>query len=464
MSANRISTTVNDIMSSKDLSNTIFSFLADKQTDKQVHRTRTVNRTFDSAVRQTRKELHIETSDGPFNLCKRWPSVAELFILGMFNDEDSVPFIFPDPEIFATLFPSVKTVTSYNAAINMDSFLPAIGSLSGLTSLDIECDWASNYPDEFKVSTDAHVLALAALVQSAPLNKLSITNSGLSAYDVTPFVTTLASNTSIQHLDLTRSSCLYSDIERVLRTNRTIHTLVFDNIPSHRIETFVDLIAQNTNTTLVTLSVIGLNITAISNAMRTNTTITSLTVGPPGEEDDGKMILSEVTAINDMLAVNTTLTSLFIDGNRTHFQFHDDDDDDHDDEVEVVIDMNAFTTNTTLRSFGLTGFIDGYDLRDVRDKICETIGTGRNLITKLTMADLDFDTIVMLSNHPSLTTLSLPLFNDIEAVEMHEIATVFNSMPNLLTIDLRPCRLSLDDQNELAELVTHPRTVHVWAH
>ena len=423
-------------MAVTDVTQSVFGFMTEGPFEENVNRLRTVNRAFDSAVRQTRRDLKIDTTTGPYELRSCWPKVNDLFISGLADDE-TAPFVFPDPEIFATLFPSLTKVTSYFSAVDVTTFLTAVSGLPRLASFDMECDWGDEFPDQFRITTKAQVLALTRLVQNAPLEHLSMTGHALIAPNTTPFMRALAVNTSIVHLDLTRSSCSFEDLAHVLRTNRSIVHIVFNNPHDDEdaVKPVAAVLAYNENTTLKSLSLLGSNIPIITNALRTNTTLESITMGPFDESYDfNELTHDHLDAINDMLAVNSTLVSLTLDGNSiAHIVLEDNDGDDEND--EPVVDMTALLTNTTLRSFTLQGFLDsGYRAKLVLD-VCNKIGQNQTGVTSLHL-DCLADELVDLSGNTTLTSLTLEIQS---GFVISELGPIFASMTSLSELDLRQC-------------------------
>jgi hypothetical protein len=290
-------------------------------------------------------EIEIDTTNGSYQLA-RSPNATTLNIIGYNVDRDSAPFMFPDEHTFATLYPTVTTICAWLAAIDMPSFLSAIhGVLANLETLEIEGDWG-DFPREFRI-TDVN--ALTAVVSNAlQLTTLTLNGGILVAQDTRPFMRALAVNTTVTHVDLSRSTCGLDEIANVLRTNRTIHTLVIDHmVHDDENAVFANALAANTNPVLRTLSFIGADLVVLANAMRTNTTIVFLTAGPHGEDADDLLDADDVTALNDMLELNRTLTSLTLDGSG-----------------EASTDDVHFTPNGVLTHLVLTNFRDMDD--DVR--------------------------------------------------------------------------------------------------
>jgi hypothetical protein len=440
-----------DVMSVGDITQSIFGFMIEGPFEEDVNRLRTVNRAFDSAVRQTRRDLKIDTTAGPYELRSRWPKVNDLFISGMFVDDETEPFVFPSPEIFTHLFPSLTKVSTHLAAIDVTTFLTAVSGLSRLTSLDMECDWGEEFPDHFRITTKAEVLALTHLVQNAPLEHLSVTGRSLDASNTTPFMRALATNASIVHLDLTRSSCSFTNLAHVMRTNRTIIHIVFNNPHDDEdaVKPVAAVLAYNENTTLKSLSLLGSNIPIIANALRTNTTLESITMGPFDESYDFNELTSDdLDAINDMLAVNSTLTSLTLDGNSIAHVILEGDDND-DDEPAVDLDMSSLLTNTTLRSFTVRDFLDSGDRAELVLDVCYKIGQNQSGVTSLNL-DCHADELADLAGNTTLTSLTLDIHSGFVAAEL---GPIFASMTSLSELDLRPCYRI--EQTQRDELVQH---------
>jgi hypothetical protein len=440
-----------NVMSVNDITQSIFGFMTDGPFEENVIRLRTVNRAFDSAVRQTRRDLKIDTSSGPYELRSRWPKVNDLFVAGMPDDEQ--PFVFPDPEIFTHLFPSLTKVTTYHAAIDITTFLAAMNGLPRLTSFGMECDWGDEFPGQFRITTKANMMALTRLVQNAPLVHLSLTGQALDALVTTPFMHALATNGSIVHLDLSRSSCSLEDLAYVMRTNRSIVHIGFNNPQDNKdgIAPVAVILASNENTTLKSLSILGSDISILANAMRTNTTLEDLKIGPFDDwYDFHDLTYNDLVAINGMLAVNSTLTSLTLDGNSVgHVLLEDDDEDDEDDELGVNLDMSALLTNTTLRSFTIQGFSNSVDRGEVVQDVCYKIGRNQSGLTSLNLG-CNADDLADLSGNTTLTSLMLYIHSGFVAAEL---GPIFASMTSLSELDLRLCDDL--DQTQRAELVQH---------
>lgn len=441
-----------DIINSHDVSNSIFSYMTESDVcDEQVLRLRSVNRPFDSAVRQTRKYLKIDTSDGLYELRTQWPHVNELFITGTSVDESCTPFVFPDPAIFATLFPSVNDVSVHFAAIDVPSFLTAIGSLPGLTSLDMQSDDL-----DFCISTSEHLSALCGIIQHAPLQTLALKYSALTVEKVNPLVRTLSANTTIINLDLTRSYCSYGLIAHIMRTNRTVQNLAINYIDTDGdVSSLVKLLAENTNTTLKSLSVLGADVVSIATGMCTNTTLETLALGPYGKKHNGNdsLTLEDLSAVNAMLKVNTSLVALTIDGNMTFPELSED-----QEVINVDVNMDAFLTNTTLRTFAFINFLGNEHTCDARNEICHRIcqNTG---VTKLDLSSCDADrtSVAELNHNTTITSLNLS-DNDLD-VYVSELAATFETMTNLRELDLRFCGIDPSDREELTERVPSGCTI-----
>lgn len=436
-----------EILSSTDLSNTIFSFLSDGLTgDEQIHRTRRVGRGFDSAVRQTRTKLTIYTSDGPFDLCTRWPSVTKLYITGLFIDKNTPPFVFPDPVIFATLFPALKQITIHKAAVDVKSLLTAISAMPGLTFIDFECDWASDYPSDFRIETDDDVNALAHVVQNTTLKQLALTAMALNAQNLTPFTNALVANTSIVDLDLSFSSCRFADIANVLRHNQTICTFTLNFSSMDSVQPLTDLFGQNHNTSIIDLCILGVDVHALTTAMCTNTTVKTLTLGPFGENDPDNYFITvtDFRDINDMIATNSTLTSLTINGSRAHCC---------EESFETlaqdggVIDMDGFLTNTTLHTFAFIefGFDPEFDL--IKENIC-TLVSEAGVVTDLTIDKICHNALGELYHNTTLTSLHLPSENtDADVADLVDLLKSMTSLSNLVISG----HFDADDKRELTE-------------
>ncbi len=431
-------------MSVGDVSQSIFQFMTNGPFEEDVNRLRTVSRTFDAAVRQTRRRLQIDTTDGPYELRSRWPKVEDLYVSGVSVDDETASFVFPVPEIFATLFPSVTEVSSYMAAVDMTSFLTAVSALSNIKSFSIECDWGSDFPDHFRVTTDDQVSALVRLVQNAPLERLGLTNKALDASNATPFMHALGLNTTITFLDLTRSSCSFEDLAHVMRTNRSITYLVFD-VPDDdedAVAPVADVLANNENTTLKSLSLLGSNIPIITDAMCTNTTLESITIGPLDDTYTfNRLSYDDLAAINDMLAVNSTLTSLTMDGNSIAHVENDEDEDE--------IDMSALLTNTTLRTLAVQGFLDSGCRTELVLDICYYLGQNKCGVTSLRL-QCRADELADLAGNTTVTSLEL----DMHAFVASELGPIFASMTSLTKLDLRRChRIGQAQRDELIQYI-----------
>lgn len=441
---------IHDIIQSDDLSNTIFSFLADGLiNDRQVHRTRRVSRTFDSAVRHTCTKLNINTANGPFDLCKRWPAVTDLFISGLFIDDDSAPFVFPDPAIFATLFPALKHVVVYKAAVDVTSMLHALSGVSGLISLDMQSDWGSDYPDQFRIVTGQDVAALASVVQNTALERLSLTDMSLTAHELGfgPLVSAFAANTSIVDLDLSSCTFRFADIAHVLRFNRTIQTLALDTNFVDTVQPLADLLAQNGNTTLKNLSIIGVDIHALTTAMRTNTTIESLAFGPFGEtdSDNSEITVQDFFDIDGMIAANSTITTLVINGNRA---VRDNESFFNSIEQEgPAIEMNGFLANKTLKTFAFVEFESDEEFDIIQQNMCENIARA-GIVTDLTVCSVCYNALLNLSGNTTLTSLNLP--NECTDSSVDDLVEIFKSMTNLSELVIGGY-FDSDDKQEFTE-------------
>ncbi len=461
--ASRTQANIADVMSIDDITQSIFRYMIVGPFEEDVNRLRTVNRAFDSAVRQTRRELKIDTTTGPYELRACWPKVNDLFISGLTDDDETAPFVFPTPEIFTNLFPSLTKVTSYFSAVDVTTFLTAVSGLSHLTYFSMECDWGDEFPDHFRITTNAQVLALARLVQSTPLEHLSVTSRALIAPNTTPFMHALAVNTSIVHLDLTRSSCSFTDLAHVMRTNRSIVHIVFNNPHDDEdaVKPVAAVLAYNENTTLKSLSLLGSNVPIIANAMRTNTTLEELKLGPFDESYDFNELTSDdLDAINDMLAVNSTLVSLTLDGNSIAHIMLEDDEINDEDNGEPVVDMTALLTNTTLRSFTVQNFLDSGHRAELVLDVCSKIGQNQSGVTSLNL-DCHADELADLSGNTTLTSLTLDIHYGFVTAEL---GPIFASMTSLSVLDLRQCYGINDEQRQ--ELVQHipACTIHFSGH
>ncbi len=432
MAANKSQTNIDNVLQVNDISRSIFGFVTKSpdRCEKEVVRLRAVDRSFDEAVRLDQRHYTLN-SDYPHELHSCWPKVDDMFISGTMDyDQGHEPFVFPDPDSFKKSFPALKCVDVYLARVDFTSLLMALSALPHLTNLDVECDWGGDYPNE-RITTDEEVSSLTVLVQNAPLKRLSLTNRALDTDDSpTPFMNALAVNTTIMYLDLTRSSCSFEDLAHVLRTNRTIVEITF-NIPdddSEAVTPIAEVLAHNENTTLKSFALLGSNIPIIADAMKTNTTLESLEIGPFDDSYEfNKLSMEDLACINDMLAVNKTLTSLEISGNhRCHVDF---------DEESGEVNMSSLLINTTLRTLRVTGFCQSRERSELITDICTKLGRNTSGVTCLEL-DCYANNLDGLSGNTTLSTLAL----SVSDFDMDEHAVVFVSMTSLTLLDLRFCR------------------------
>lgn len=426
-------TNIDHVIQVTDISRSIFGFLT-KSPDRfedEIVRLRPVNRTFDAAARQDQRYYILDTDHGPFDLCSCWPKVDDMFISGTMDyDQGHEPFVFPDPESFKKSFTALESVDVYLARVDFTSLLMAMSALPHLTNFDVECDWGDEYPNE-RITTDTDVSSLTVLVQKAPLKRLSLRNRALDTDgSPTPFMNALAVNTTILYLDLTRSSCSFEDLAHVLRTNRTIIEITF-NIPHNSpndVTPVAYVLAHNENTTLKSLALLGSNIPIIADAMKTNTTLESLEIGPFDDYYNfSKLSMEDLVCINHMLAVNKTVTSLVISGNhRCHVDF---------DEESGEVNMSSLLTNTTLRTLKIVGFGQSWERSELITDICTKLGRNTSGVTCLEL-DCYANNLGGLSGNTTLSTLAL----SVSDFDTDGLAPVFVSMTSLTILDLRFCR------------------------
>jgi hypothetical protein len=288
----------------------------------------------------------IDTTNGSYRLTQ-FDTATELNVVGYNVDRHSAPFVFPHVDTFATLFPQVTTIFAWQPAVEMTTFLSAIGGLlRNLEKIEYVGDWG-DFPDAFRITRDVHIDMLGRIVANAPrLTTLSLEDGILTARNTVVFTNALAVNTTITYLNLTRSSCGLDEIAHVLRTNRTITHLVIDHLQNDDDGSVTQVLAANMNPVLCSLSFVGANIVHLADGMRTNTTLGTLITGPLGEEHDDVLTEADADAINDMLSLNRTLTSLTLNGSEGPM---------------VDYTFTALAQNHIIRSFVLTNFDDEPD-------------------------------------------------------------------------------------------------------